>query len=116
MSNLSFISSRTTISTLDSWEQISSWYQNLMEDKYSLLDAAKEKVKTVYNYVALHINHVPQHKWSSGNYEPHSAAKIFKTKAGGAHDQSTLLIVLLKEIEIAAQPGLINTSYQPTTK
>ncbi|MBM7623772.1 DUF3857 domain-containing protein [Sporohalobacter salinus] len=108
------------ISTLDNWSQVSSWYQGLIEKQYKVNKELKnkikeltqgnetkeEKVKSLYNYVTSRIRYIGLQFGESG-YKPYSAVETFKNKYGVCKEKATLLIAMLREIGVKAEPVLI---------
>ncbi len=120
------IFSYVNISSLDSWEKISSWYQKLSEDRIDKDDNLKEKVeeliadtedieekiKNIFNFVALDIRYVGL-EFGDGSYVPYNATEVLANKYGDCKDKSFLLIAMLEEIGVEAEPVLINMYYYP---
>lgn len=121
MSSLVNIAPFIQISTLQSWSKVSDWYQSLIEDQYEVNEEMKnkiseltknsetetEKIKALYNYVTSQIRYIGLQFGESG-YKPYSAATTFENKYGVCKEKSTLLIAMLREIGVKAEPVLIN--------
>ena len=108
------------ISTLNSWSEISTWYQSLIDDQYQVNNELKDKIKeltkdtktkedkmrAVYNYVTSEIRYIGLQFGESG-YKPYSASETFKNRYGVCKEKATLLIAMLREIGVEAEPVLI---------
>ena len=126
MPPLADIANRVSVSTLASWNQVSEWYNGLLGDQFKpnrelknkVADLCKgkktrgEKIKSIYNYVAGNIRYVGL-EFGIGGYKPHDAVEVFTNKYGDCKDQDTLLITMLKQIHIEAEPVLINSVSNP---
>ncbi|PRX18130.1 transglutaminase superfamily protein [Orenia metallireducens] len=113
-------------STLDSWSQVSKWYQGLIDNQYDVNDelrdkikelikganSEEEKIKALYNYVTSQIRYVGLQFGESG-YKPYPAVETFENKYGVCKEKATLLIAMLREIGVEAEPVVINRSYNP---
>ncbi|MGM0369840.1 MAG: DUF3857 domain-containing protein [Bacillota bacterium] len=108
------------ISTLDNWSQISNWYQGLIDEQYQVNDELKskieeltadgqskeDKIEKLYNYVTSQIRYIGLQFGESG-YRPYSATETFSNKYGVCKEKATLLIAMLREIGVEAEPVLI---------
>jgi hypothetical protein len=109
------------ISTLDSWEQLSKWYTNSITEQGQLdsdlqekvdnltsdLETIEEKIKVLYNYVATNIRYL-DHKLGVNGYQPLDVNKIDQQQYAVAKDKVYLLVALLQEIGVQADPVVIN--------
>ena len=109
------------ISTIDDWSQVSTWYQGLIKDQYEINQEIKNKIKeltkdsneqedkirNIYNYVTSQIRYIGLQFGESG-YKPYSAKTTFENKYGVCKEKATLLIAMLREIGVKAEPVLIN--------
>ncbi|PRX16659.1 transglutaminase superfamily protein [Orenia metallireducens] len=114
------------LSTLKSWSQVIQWYNGLIDNQYKVNDKLKTKIKeltkaakskedkmiALYNYVTSQIRYVGLEYGISG-YKPHTAIETYQNKYGDCKDKATLLIAMLKEIGVKAEPVLINRSWNP---
>ncbi len=110
------------ISTFQSWQEFSDWYSSLITDQYKLDGAIRDKineltangklredkVKALYNYVATNIRYVGL-EFGIDGFKPHKSTEVFKNKYGDCKDKATLLIAMLGEIGVQAEPVLIGT-------
>ena len=109
------------VSTLESWSEFSTWYNNLItkEEKLNVqlkkkvkdltagLNTKRAKIKALYNYVAENIRYLDFELGVNG-YKPLTANEIYQHKYAVAKDKVHLLIALLEEINVAAETILIN--------
>lgn len=109
------------VSTVQSWSEVSEWYQTLIEDQYEVNGEMKDKIneltknseteteaiKALYNYVTSQIRYIGLQFGESG-YKPYSAKTTFEKKYGVCKEKATLLIAMLREIGVNTEPVLIN--------
>jgi len=117
------IAAHIAVSSISDWNKVASWYTKLangaMQPDEAIEKKARElttglnnswqKVEAIYNYVATNIRYVGVEFGISG-YKPHPAAQTFRLRYGDCKDHSTLLISMLRAVEIDAYPVLIPTS------
>ena len=120
MPSLLNIAPLVEISTVDSWEEVSNWYQGLIDDQYQVNEEIKDKIEeltknaetteeeieALYNYVTSQIRYIGLQFGESG-YKPYSAEETFENKYGVCKEKATLLIAMLREIGVEAEPVLI---------
>ncbi len=110
-----------SISSLDSWDELATWYATLIREQdeitpkieektKQLLSGAwsrKEKVKRLYEYVATNIRY---HGYELGIWaiKPYPADFVLKVGAGDCKDKTTLLSTMLASAGINAYPVLIS--------
>jgi hypothetical protein len=68
----------------------------------------RDKAKAIYNWVAQNIRYVALNM-GAGGVVPHPASEILKNRYGDCKDKSTLLITMLKVIEIDGLHALISS-------
>jgi hypothetical protein len=109
------------ITTLESWAQVGNWYQDYITNQYDVNDSIKtkiteltkddstkdEKIESIYNYITSNIRYIGMQFGESG-YKPYSAIEIFENKYGVCKEKGTLLISMLRAIDVEAVPVLIN--------
>ncbi|MGM0501711.1 MAG: DUF3857 domain-containing protein [Bacillota bacterium] len=109
------------ISSLESWQEFSNWYKKLLPqaDQFTQelnrkvkelttgLATEKEKIKALYNYVAVEIKHI-DHQLGVNGYQPLPLNKIYQQQAAVAKDKVYFLTALLKKIGVKAQPVVMN--------
>jgi hypothetical protein len=111
-------------STIDSWDYISKWYQNITNSKtvvnYEIKEkvaellkgkenlSEKDKVKLIYEYITKNITYssVP---FRQSAFIPQKARDVLTTKIGDCKDMATLFIAMLKAINVKADYVLVNT-------
>jgi len=110
------------VSSFKSWRQIGNWFWKLAKTQFTIDAAIKDKVaeltngarsdyektQAIFNYVASKIRYVGIEYGESG-YKPHKASEIFENKYGDCKDQSTLLVSMLKIVDIESQLVLLRT-------
>jgi hypothetical protein len=110
------------VTTFASWEQVGAWYQSLERDPLAVTPAIQskaaaltkglttddEKVRAIFNDVALHIHYVGL-EFGIGRYQPHPADDVLSNEYGDCKDKHTLLASLLKAAGIEAWPVLISS-------
>jgi hypothetical protein len=113
------------ISSFNSWYEFCDWYNNLyisfekdnsgIKELTSRLTSNQvgllQRIKTLYNYVAFEVNYIALDPWIDG-FIPRQFSEITTKMMGSSVDKSWLLISLLKEIGVKAEPVLINISGQ----
>ena len=118
------------VTTFSSWEQIGAWYQSLQREPLAVtpaiqakaaaltkgLTSDEDKVRAIFNDVALHIHYVGL-SFGIGRYQPHPADDVLSNEYGDCKDKHTLLASLLKAAGIEAWPVLISSkrSLDPAT-
>jgi len=111
------------VTTFTSWEQVGAWYQSLQREPLAVTPAIQakaaaltkglttdeEKLRAIFNDVALHIHYVGL-DFGIGRYQPHPADDVLSNEYGDCKDKHTLLASLLKAAGIEAWPVLISSS------
>ncbi len=111
------------VTTFSSWEQVGAWYASLQRDSLAVSPAIQakadaltkglktndEKLRAIFNEVALHIHYVGL-EFGIGRYQPHPADDVLSNEYGDCKDKHTLLAALLKAAGIEAWPVLISGS------
>jgi len=111
------------VTTFTSWEQVGSWYQSLQHDRIVVTPAIQakvaaltkglttdeEKLRAIFNDVALHIHYVGL-DFGTGRYQPHPADDVLSNEYGDCKDKHTLLATELKAAGIEAWPVLVSSS------
>jgi hypothetical protein len=111
------------VTTFASWEQVGAWYASLQRNALTVTPAIQakadaltkgltkdeDKVRAIFNDVALHIHYVGL-EFGIGRYQPHPADDVLSNEYGDCKDKHTLLAALLKAEGIEAWPVLINSS------
>lgn len=114
------------ISTIESWNDISNWYSDLVRSQItsnSTVDETfeaifpngyknlsdEEKAKAIYYYIMENINYSSVSFRQSG-FIPQKPSKTIKTKLGDCKDVSTLFVTLAQKAELDANLVLVLTS------
>ena len=110
-----------SISSLDSWDELATWYATLIREQdeitpkieektKQLLSGAwtrKEKVKRLYEYVATNIQYYG-YELGIWAIKPYTADRVLEVGAGDCKDKTTLLSTMLASAGINAYPVLIS--------
>ena len=110
-----------SISSLDSWDELATWYATLIREQdeitpkieertKQLLSGAwsrKEKVKRLYEYVATNIRYYG-YELGIWAIKPYPADFVLKQGAGDCKDKTTLLSTMLASEGINSYPVLIS--------
>ena len=111
------------VTTFTSWQQVGDWYASLQKEPLAVTPAIQaraslltkgltsddDKVRALFNDVALHIHYVGL-DFGIGRYQPHPADDVLSNEYGDCKDKHTLLAALLKASGIGAWPVLISSS------
>ncbi len=111
------------VTTFSSWAQVGAWYESLQKEPLAVTPAIQakaaaltrglttdeDKVRAIFNEVALHIHYVGL-EFGIGRYQPHPADDVLSNEYGDCKDKHTLLAALLKAAGIEAWPVLISSS------
>jgi transglutaminase-like putative cysteine protease len=122
MPPLSEIACNIRVTTLDSWKEFFSWWNELQDRKAEANDAIREKVAALtaglltpeekaaalFYYVEQEIRYVSINLGKSA-YEPTTAPEVFANKYGDCKDKSALLISMLEAAGVPAYYVLIPT-------
>ncbi len=112
-----------TISTLNSWEDMSRWAWGLFSKNIRLTDPMKrkvqeitdhkktmaEKIQSIVEYIQEDFRYVAMNM-DFHSYEPHPADEIFKNGYGDCKDHTLLGMAMLSEIGVTAYPVLFPAS------
>ena len=115
------LASNISISSLDSWDKLVTWYATLIREQDTitpeieakteeLLRGAwrrEEKIRRLYEYVATQIRYLGFELgiWA---IKPYPASAVLKEGRGDCKDKTTLLSTMLKHAGIASYPVLIS--------
>jgi hypothetical protein len=111
------------VTTFSSWQQVGAWYNALQQNALTVtpaiqahadaltrgLTSQEDKVRAIFNDVALHIHYVAL-EFGIGRYQPHAADDVLANEYGDCKDKHTLLATMLKAEGIEAWPVLISSS------
>jgi hypothetical protein len=104
------------------WNDIAAWYleisrpsivptdqiSSLAADLTSGLSSDQAKIKAIFDYVQEHIRYVSI-AVGVGAYRPHLCSEILEYGYGDCKDMTSLMIALLKGVEIESYPALLST-------
>ncbi|MCK6448151.1 MAG: DUF3857 domain-containing protein [Planctomycetes bacterium] len=115
---------RVDLSTFASWEHFAKWWWALIEDEFTSTPAMKakvaeltaglteerDKIRAIARFVGQEIRY---NAWAFGphGYQPYSAPTIFERRFGDCKDKSILLVELLKQIGVEANPVVIKADF-----
>ncbi len=110
-----------SISSLNSWDELVTWYATLIREQDTMTPAIEaktdellrgtwrrsEKIKRLYEYVATQIRYLGLELgiWA---IKPYSADTVLKEGRGDCKDKTTLLSTMLKHAGIPSYPVLIS--------
>jgi len=116
------------LSEFKSWGEIVAWAQPLFEVKETsaALTAEVNRIKKEHGshegrlgaavrFVQDKIRYLGMENGISG-YKPFPPAQIIKQRFGDCKDKSLLLVTMLRQMDMAAYPALVNTGYQDQVK
>lgn len=120
-SPLQFVFDGKTYSS-KSWDDIAGWYWeisqpsiipsqevNLLASKLtSGLDSKEKEIKAIFDYIQEHIRYISI-AIGTGAFKPHLCADVLEYGYGDCKDMTSLLIALLKAVDIQAFPALLCT-------
>ncbi len=121
MPHINDIAPRLTYSSIESWNDVYKWYQDLAKGRYAHDENIQETVKkiidklttdeaiirAIYHYVAKQIRYVGIELGQSA-YQPSLAADVLKKQYGDCKDKTTLLISMLDIVGIKAYPVMVS--------
>ncbi len=121
MPSISEIRPWMQISSLDSWKAVGKWFRALQKPQAAstpairaavtkLIEGAKdddEKAKRLYEWVSTKVRYVAVELGQSA-YQPHRASEVYGKLYGDCKDKANLLITMLAEAGIKADPVLLS--------
>ncbi len=115
------LASNISLSSLDSWDKLVTWYATLIREQDTITPdieakteellrgawSRKEKIRRLYEYVATQIRYLGFELgiWA---IKPYPASAVLKEGRGDCKDKTTLLSTMLKHAGIASYPVLIS--------
>ena len=123
MPALNDVAMRLSYSSLESWDEVYTWYKDLAKERY-LADHAiqsvveqltvdipktEDRIRAIYNFVASKIRYVGIELGQSA-YQPSHASDVMKNLYGDCKDKTTLLITMLDLAGVKAFPVMLNPS------
>ena len=117
------VAMRLSYSSLESWDDVYTWYKELAKDRYhsdqaiqTFVDQLTEgipitddKIRAIYNFVASKIRYVGIELGQSA-YQPSFATDVMNNLYGDCKDKTTLLITMLDLVGVKAFPVLLSPS------
>jgi tetratricopeptide (TPR) repeat protein/transglutaminase-like putative cysteine protease len=111
------------LTTFASWSEMGKWYSKLEQERQQPspeikakaeeltkgLKTDREKVRALYDYVALNYRYISL-SFGVGRYQPHAAAEVFKNEYGDCKDKHTLLASMLRSLGYRPNTVLIHSS------
>jgi len=121
MASISDVVPSLSYSSVQSWDDVASWYNELAVERYNtdeIIEAtvaqliaeaktAEEKIKAIYYFVASQIRYVGV-EYGKGAYQPQYAQDVFRNRFGDCKDKTTLMIAMLKLAGIEGYPAMIS--------
>ena len=114
---------RLLVSTIPSWEYVSTWYWKLSEPHFAVspemratvakitegIEDRQKRLEAVFYWVSQNIRYVgiTVEKEAPG-YEPHDAKMTFDNRHGVCRDKAALLVAMLREAGFEAYPVIIH--------
>ena len=112
---------RLTLSSVDSWDAIHTWYRSLLSGRADMSDALakaagdvaasrgtqEERIQALCAYAARELRYVAI-QLGQGAYQPHTAVDSFERRYGDCKDKTNLLISALSLIGVEALPAILN--------
>ncbi len=111
-----------SITSYASWNDVASWFHDLIKNQYDLDPEARaatagllqgaasplEKARRIYDRLQETVRYVGVELGIS-SYQPHAASLTYGNRYGDCKDRGVLLIAMLKEAGVRALPALIRT-------
>jgi len=110
------------VTTMKTWQEVSTWYWNLAKDqihvdddlKKAVLEITKdcetpaEKLRAIHDWVIKKIRYLGI-EFGRNGYKPHRSTETFKALYGDCKDTATLITAMLKVVNIDSRLVLIRT-------
>ena len=120
MPHINDIVPRLRYTSIESWDNVYTWYKELAKGRYTpdadieekvqqltrSLTTEAAKIRAIYQFVATNIRYVGIELGQSA-YQPTPATEVFQMQYGDCKDKTTLLISMLDLAGIKAYPVLI---------
>ncbi|NLW56159.1 MAG: DUF3858 domain-containing protein [Firmicutes bacterium] len=110
-------------SSFGTWTEYAAFAKDLYADRYVVDKEIKakirelangkrreEKIRALYDFVAQNIWYESIRRFLIEGYKPPTAAEVYHSGKGDCKAQAILLIAMLREIGVQAEPALLNTS------
>ncbi len=123
MPALNDVAMRLSYSSLESWDEVCTWYRDLAKDRYRAdqpiqsvvnqltedIPHTEDKIRAIYNFVASKVRYVAIELGQSA-YQPTPASEVLSNLYGDCKDKTTLLITMLDLVGVKAFPVLLSPS------
>ncbi|MFH1891908.1 MAG: DUF3857 and transglutaminase domain-containing protein [Candidatus Zixiibacteriota bacterium] len=100
--------------TIDSWEYISRWWNDIAESKLAMNDALRaevavltadattrdERVDAIYHFVAQKVRYMGLGTGKKKGFEPKPVVETYETKYGVCRDVAALMVAMLREADV----------------
>jgi len=117
--------SSVQLTTFNNWSELGAWYSKLEQERQQPSDEIKarvaeltkgltsdrEKIKALYDYVALNYRYISL-SFGVGRYQPHASAEVFKNEYGDCKDKHTLLAAMLRAAGFHLNTVLIHSQHR----
>ena len=121
MPHVNDIVPRLHYTSIESWDNVYTWYKELAKGRYTPdadieekvhqltenLATEEAKIRAIYQFVATNIRYVGI-EFGQSAYQPTPATEVFQMQYGDCKDKTTLLISMLDLAGIKAYPVLIS--------
>lgn len=111
-----------TVAAPTSWQSISSWYNGLSHDRYTLTPELEAKLhelvanartlddslRAVHRWVAQDIRYVSI-SLGIGGYQPREPKAVFETQYGDCKDKATIFVAMARRMGVDAYPVLLSS-------
>ncbi len=115
-----------TYTTLQSWEDMSRWWNGIAESKYAMNDSLKaevaslvadkqtkdEKVTAIYRYITQNVRYMGLGTGKKKGLEPKPVVETFRTKYGVCRDVAALMVAMCRQAGIESEIVLTGVGYQ----
>ncbi len=122
MPALTEIAPTVIFSTIDSWETVSKWWNEMAGKQMELNDAMRAEVKTltdgkgtrnekvdaIYHYVAQKVRYMGLGTGKKKGCEPKPVIETYETKYGVCRDVAAMMVAMLREADVPAEVVLTN--------
>ena len=117
---------RLVVSTIESWESVSSWYYGLSATKMVVegplkekihevtagLSSDQEKIAAIFEFVSQKIRYMGLGTGANKGYVPKPVQETFETRYGICRDVAALMTAMLNEAGIEAYISLTSLGYE----
>ncbi len=122
MPALTEVAPTVIFSTIESWEEISKWWNEMAGKQMVLNDALRAEIKTltdgkntrnekidaIYHYVAQKVRYMGLGTGKKKGLEPKPVTETYETKYGVCRDVATMMVAMLREADIPSEVVLTN--------